>query len=62
MSAVLPSPIAIAVPRRGFLTGKSWSTVLGAIVIVAVLVPLLNLTVPADSAFHSEQCVRERHH
>ncbi len=38
--------------RRGILTGKSWSTILGTIIVVAVLVPVLNLAVPADSAFH----------
>ena len=52
MSAVLPAPVALAVAHRGILTGKSWSALLGAIIVVAVLVPVLNLMVPAGSAFH----------
>jgi len=52
MSAVLSTPVALAKPYRGVLTGKNWSAVLGAIVVVAVLVPVLNLVVPAGSAFH----------
>ena len=53
MSAVLPNPsVMTPVPVRGLLTGKAWSGVLAAIVIVAVLVPILNLMVPAGSAFH----------
>jgi len=59
MSAVLSSPIPIAAPSRGLLTGKAWSGVLAAIVVVAVLVPILNLMVPAGSAFHlSEYAVQ----
>ena len=53
MSAVLPNPGQTApVPVRDLLTGKAWSGVLAAIVIVSVLVPLLNLMVPAGSALH----------
>ena len=52
MSAVLPSPVALATPYRGVLTGRNWSAVLGAIVVVAVLVPVANLVVPVGSAFH----------
>jgi urea transport system permease protein len=52
MSAVLSSPVALATPYRGVLTGKHWSAVLGAIVVVAVLVPVLNLVVPEGNAFH----------
>jgi urea transport system permease protein len=53
MSAVLPAPLALTTPLvGGVLTGKRWSAVLGAIVIVAVLVPGLNLAVPVGSAFH----------
>jgi urea transport system permease protein len=37
---------------RGLLTGKAWSGVLAAIVVVSVLVPVLNLMVPAGSALH----------
>jgi urea transport system permease protein len=60
MSAVLPNPAAMPpVPTRSLLTGKSWSAVLGAIVVVAALVPLLNLMVPVGSAFHlSEYAVQ----
>ena len=52
MSAVLNEPAAVAMPPRGFLSAKSWSAVFVAIVVVAVLVPVLNLMVPADSALH----------
>ena len=53
MSAVLPNPAVMSpVPVRGLLTGKAWSGVLAAIVIVSVLVPVLNLMVPAGSALH----------
>jgi urea transport system permease protein len=52
MSAVMPTPIPLAAPSHGLLTGKSWSAVLGAVVVVAVLVPTLNLLVPDGSAFH----------
>ncbi len=52
MSAVMPTVAPVAVPYRGLLTGKSWSAVFGATVIVSVLVPVLNLLVPAGSAFH----------
>ena len=52
MSAALPAPAAMARSYRGVLTGKRWSAVLGAIAVVAVLVPVSNLVVPAGSAFH----------
>ena len=63
MSAVLSSPIPTVnsanAPSRGLLTGKAWGGVLAAIVVVAVLVPILNLAVPAGSAFHlSEYAVQ----
>ncbi|WP_119153704.1 urea ABC transporter permease subunit UrtC [Caldimonas tepidiphila] len=52
MSAVLTSPVPLR-PRRGLLLGpKSWSGLLAALVTVTVLVPLLNLAVPAGSALH----------
>ena len=53
MSAVLPTPLATSVPRIGLLSVKSWSAVFVAIVFVAVLMPMLNLVVPAGSAFHA---------
>jgi urea transport system permease protein len=39
-------------PHKGLLTGKNGSVVFGAALVVAVLVPILNLVVPAESAFH----------
>jgi len=40
-------------PRRGLLLGpKGWAAVLAAALSVGVLVPLLNLAVPAESAWH----------
>ena len=63
MSAVLPSPVASAnpvnAPPRGLLSGKAWGGVPAATVVVALLVPVLNLAVPAGSAFHlSEYAVQ----
>ncbi len=52
MSAVLPAPVEMTPAYRGVLTGRHWSGVLGAIVIVAVLVPVLNLAVAEGSALH----------
>ena len=53
MSAVLPNPTALpSMPARGLLTGTAWSGVVAALVVVAVLVPVTNLVVPAGSAFH----------
>jgi urea transport system permease protein len=52
MSAVLPTPLPTMAPRTSLLTGKSWAGVMAALVTVAVLVPVLNLMVPAGSAFH----------
>ncbi len=53
MSAVLDIPTVTVVPRVGLLSGKSWSAVFVAIVVVAVLMPLLNLVVPAGNALHA---------
>jgi urea transport system permease protein len=54
MSAVLPTPAPMRSGRTagGFLTGRSWSAVVAAVAVVGVLVPLLNLAVPAGSALH----------
>jgi urea transport system permease protein len=53
MSAVLPSPSLLpSAPARGLLTGKSWLPLLAATLVVSVLVPLLNLLVPAGHALH----------
>src|SRR4051812_10667659 len=54
MSAVLPTPMAaVAVPRIGLLSLKSWGAVALALLVVAVIVPILNLVVPDGSAFHA---------
>ncbi|CAN5907903.1 urea ABC transporter permease subunit UrtC [soil metagenome] len=69
MSAVLPnsnvapvgstSPARPVPPARGILTGKAWTAVVVATVVVAILVPILNLMVPEGSAFHlSEYAVQ----
>jgi urea transport system permease protein len=51
MSAVLPS-IDLR-PRRGLLLGvRGWAGVIGALAVVAVLAPILNLAVPEGSALH----------
>jgi len=51
MSAVLPLP-ALA-PRRSMLLGmKGWLGVTIALAVVAVIVPIANLLVPAGSVFH----------
>lgn len=55
MTAVLNAGAAGVdlVPRRGLLLDpKGWAAVLAAALSVGVLVPLLNLAVPADSAWH----------
>jgi urea transport system permease protein len=49
MSAVLPLPAA-ARPR--LLSPRAWSGVLGAVLAVAVLMPLLNLVVPSGHVLH----------
>src|SRR3982751_2693172 len=53
MSAVLPMQAAAAQPRRSILLGnRAWTGVTIALIVVAVLVPIANLLVPAGSAFH----------
>jgi urea transport system permease protein len=54
MSAVLPNPSTLpaTATMQGFLTGKAWSGIVAALAVVAVLVPVLNLLVPASSALH----------
>ena len=52
MSAVLTPPLPVAPPRSRLLQGKAWTALLAAVITVTVLVPLLNLVVPAGSAFH----------
>lgn len=52
MSAVLPTPMPLPGPRTRLLTPSAWTGLFAALGAVLVLVPLLNLAVPADSAFH----------
>ncbi len=62
MSAVLPHPdlnsaapargLLTGAPARGLLTGKRWLPLVAATLVVGVLVPVLNLLVPASSALH----------
>ena len=47
-----PPPFAILPQRGGLLTPQGWLSVLTAILIVAVLVPVLNLMVPDGNVFH----------
>ncbi len=51
MSAVLPAPMT-AQPRGMLLGIHGWTGVTVALAVVAVLVPIGNLLVPADSVFH----------
>ncbi len=51
MSAVLNSPVSLG-PRVGLLGPRAWTSVLLVVVTIAVLVPLLNLAVPAGSVLH----------
>ena len=51
MSAVMGS-LPVAPPRSRLLQGKAWTALLAAVITVTVLVPVLNLVVPAGSAFH----------
>jgi len=53
MSAVVATPTVTIVPRVGLLSVKSWGAVALALVVVAVLMPVLNLLVPAGSALHA---------
>jgi urea transport system permease protein len=54
MSAVLQPPLpSLPRPRSGFLLGyKGWAGLAAALITVTVLVPLLNMVVPADNVFH----------
>jgi urea transport system permease protein len=44
--------LLIARPRRGLLSGPAWLALLAALLSVAVLVPVLNLIVPAGHPLH----------
>ena len=50
MSAVLPLPSA---PSPRLLSPKAWSGVLAAVLAVGVLIPVLNLLVPAGNVLHA---------
>ena len=54
MSAVLPLSVAplAAAPRRGLLGPRGWSAVLAALVLVAIVAPLLNLVLPDGHPLH----------
>lgn len=54
MSAVMTSPLpaaGVAVPRSA-LGPKGWTALMAAVITVVVLAPVLNMLVPAGSAFH----------
>ena len=42
----------ITMPQPALLSARGWLTILAALIVVAVLVPALNLLVPDGSAFH----------
>ncbi|MBS0444665.1 MAG: urea ABC transporter permease subunit UrtC, partial [Proteobacteria bacterium] len=53
MSAVLPTPAAAGLSRRGLLLGlPGWTGVTTAFVVIAIIVPILNLAVPDGSPGH----------
>jgi len=48
--------VALPPPRRGLLLrGAGWTGVLAATIVVAVLVPILNLALPADHPLHMSE-------
>ncbi|MFN3887265.1 MAG: urea ABC transporter permease subunit UrtC [Aquabacterium sp.] len=47
-----PMPVAGVTVPRSALGPKGWTALMAAVITVVVLVPVLNLMVPADSAFH----------
>src|SRR6185436_19603819 len=52
MSAVASAPLELQ-QRRGLLLGAAgWTAVIAVVLIITVGIPVLNLVVPADSAFH----------
>ena len=52
MSAVLPTPLNLQ-PRRGLLLGASgWTAIIAVVLVITIGIPLLNLAVSPDSAFH----------
>src|SRR5687767_2222619 len=52
MSAVLPTQLNLQ-PRRGLLLGPTgWTAIIAVVLVITVGIPVLNLAVPPDSAFH----------
>ena len=51
MSAVLTSPMSVPSPTR-LLSFKNWTGVIGALIVVAILAPVLNLVVPEGHVLH----------
>jgi urea transport system permease protein len=51
MSATMQTP-AMQIPTRALLTGSGWTAYLIALVLVCAVVPILNLSVPANSPLH----------
>src|SRR5688500_8522878 len=52
MSAVLPTPLDLQ-PRRGLLLGATgWTAVIAVVLVITIGIPILNLAVSPDSAFH----------
>jgi urea transport system permease protein len=53
MSAVSPAALPTVAPRASLLTREGWGAVVLALLVVAVMVPLLNLMLPAGHVFHA---------
>lgn len=47
-----PTSLLLEAPKRGLLSGRAWCAVAAALLIVAVLVPVLNLAVPQGQVLH----------
>lgn len=52
MSAVMDAPMVLSAPQRRVFNAAGWSGVAAGLLVVTVLVPLLNLVVPATSMWH----------
>jgi urea transport system permease protein len=51
-AAVLDTPVPTQAPSTKLLSLKAWTGILAALIAVVVLAPVMNLVIPADSAFH----------
>ena len=52
MNTVLTAPVGLQ-QKRGLLLGvRGWTAVISALAVLTVLIPLLNMVVPAESVFH----------